>query len=582
VLSSFTKIQSSCDRSWAGERGGPAPSSLCSHRLSHSFYHYCFLPLSFSLSLIFSSTLPYLIFNSVSLSLSPSGFFRFAETVTVSSFSSSTQTKELRKRIDLLSKTKTSKSQPSQSSPLNPNSSSNSNQVSRDNSPSQPESKNSEYGISSLPTLPTSASSENNRSEFQKSYSSSSLNLHKKTHSLSGTSTPTFSTNPSRFKVVSSKLAKGKSGVLGLGVGGSRPGSRAGSRAGSRRGSLVGGAKILEGKAKRSVEEMPGNEKSIPVVGIKGASKPTKADMSSSSNEKGRSKSKEGFGRIIDAIAIDEREKEGQQKMKSKKSKRERLNSKGIQDTEMKGPEEVDAYADMLASYLKLSDLPPPTDLHSRNHSQIQVDSSDEGSSDENSDSEYVYDIYYRDFGGGIASHMPSRAAPSGTGSSEIGLKPSSIVGGDFLPAETSPGFSYDEIGISNQEKSGAGLITGTYGHLTSFDSEDEDEEDETEGLDFSNPNSKSKNGNGKVGVNPEDGDSWDEGEDEDSNDEDFYRNDYPEQEVDDDDEFEDGDDGDSDVDEDGYRRRRDQEDTIGGDNYDLTENDYGAEDYSN
>lgn len=565
------------------------------------------------LALTDSSLLPYpfllLICNSYL-----SGFFRFAETVSLSSFSSESETKELQKRISLLTKSN-SKNSPSQSSPLNPNSTSNSRQASPSitdhiNSNPDPSSnqREKEWGTSSVPTLKSqqnlsnpSPSSSSHLSSHQKSRSSSSLNLQSSSSKFrrnlssnssslngSGSSTPTFSTNPSRFKVVSSKSGKGRLGALG-----SNPGSRPGSRRGSV--SLTNKSKEqIQKERLAQIDYMPGNSKKIPFVRTKGqATQPSKHQNQMQDVKKSLSNvSNSPFGRIIDAVAIDEREREKKRKtnssLKSKSQSRSSATNQS-QDVKMKDSEEVNAYADLLANYLKLSDLPPPSDLHEGNHTSIPNDSksSSEGESEEeeDSDDDYVYDVYYRDFGGGVASHMPSRAAPSGLGNSEIGLRPSSIIGGDSLPAEISPSFSYSNVGELNQSNAPSPSFTGTYGHLTSYDS-DEDEDDETDALDFSSSKRNPAGGlNGK--INPEDGDSWDEGEDEDSNDEDFYRNDYPEQEIEDDDEleFDDDDDDDDNEEEDededgggGFRMRK--RETTGGDNYDLddsmAEPDYG------
>lgn len=161
-------------------------------------------------------------------------------------------------------------------------------------------------------------------------------------------------------------------------------------------------------------------------------------------------------------------------------------------------------FADLLGSYLKENDLEPPKDLY---ESSVVTDARKEAeSSGEESEEDYVYDIYFREketmWGSGPA------------GASEAGLRPAKVAGHEaLLPAFEVP--------------AEAQYTVEPMATLVGFS----DEDDFIAGME----NASILMGQETTGVSD---DEFDEGEDEDSNDEGFYRNDYPEDEGFDDDEM--------------------------------------------
>ncbi|PWN52690.1 hypothetical protein IE53DRAFT_409221 [Violaceomyces palustris] len=258
------------------------------------------------------------------------------------------------------------------------------------------------------------------------------------------------------------------------------------------------------------------------------------------------------FGKIIDAVAeSSDRRKIDPSKVLSRRRKRGADQTSDVRKgTEADG---VDArFAEMLGEYLKLSNLPPPSDLDDIVSGKKKMEkregmpaaatkepissSSSEGHSedDEDSEDEYVYDVYYRDM-------LPSRTGPAGVGASDSGLQPAAVAGhggkglsssmtlpqvqgGASVPAELPP---VDPYSLSTTLG-----IPGVVAQLSGL--QESDDEDALE-------------------ADDDGAESYDEGEDEDSNDEGFYRNDYPEQELpDDEDEIYNGFGGGNSSDEDG------------------------------
>jgi hypothetical protein len=154
-------------------------------------------------------------------------------------------------------------------------------------------------------------------------------------------------------------------------------------------------------------------------------------------------------------------------------------------------------FADLLGNYLKENDLEPPEDLYD---SSVVTDARREAeSSGEDSEGDYVYDIYFREketmWGSGPA------------GASDAGLRPAQVAGHEVLgPAFEVPA----EAQYTNEP-----MAT-----LVGFSDEDD--------LIAEMENASMLMGQENLGDSD---DEFDEGEDEDSNDEGFYRNDYPEDE---------------------------------------------------
>ncbi|KAN0063209.1 hypothetical protein ACQY0O_004373 [Thecaphora frezii] len=246
------------------------------------------------------------------------------------------------------------------------------------------------------------------------------------------------------------------------------------------------------------------------------------------------------FGRIIDAVS----QSNESRSRSGNKGKSKRKDAPQRADPEM---EALDSrFAEMLGNYLKTRNLEPPADLEEfstgrkRAHGPDSDSDPSEGDK-EDSDDDYVYDIYYRDM-------LPSRTGPAGA--AESGLEPAAVPGhertfatrssipesmamprvqgGAVVPPEVAPAAAhFPGLDIASAETAMA--------QLEGF----EDTDDELE-----------------AGDDGEGYESYDEGEDEDSNDEDFYRNDYPEEELPDDDDVDFGnynDDSEGDDDEDPY-----------------------------
>ena len=276
-----------------------------------------------------------------------------------------------------------------------------------------------------------------------------------------------------------------------------------------------------------------------------------------------------------------ERSKAKRQSSKASKGKARQMDQSATQHPSVDSLGDV--FRNMLVDHLKAKNADLPDDLVQGGQGSNSGSSSEEEKGQEDED-DYVYDIYYRE----IPQSMPSRAAANGA--AEIGYKPSQVAGGiaaaDNVIADDAAmeAEEHKHHQVAQQYKSNSGGsdgmssstmittdpanhfenflgITGvrsiaslnisnlnrsdwdhlmqvpTYdaaGNLTGFvgvDGNDSSDLDEEELVDDSTVGSK-------LQRNGDPYDSWDEGEDEDSNEEDFYRNDYPEQELSEDDEF--------------------------------------------
>lgn len=197
------------------------------------------------------------------------------------------------------------------------------------------------------------------------------------------------------------------------------------------------------------------------------------------------------------------------------------------------------------------NDLEPPRDLYDASaahpgNTQKEEDGSS-SSSEEDSDSEYVYDIYYRE-------REPPASWGSGgaAGASDVGLRPAQVQGHSTLDAASvGPRAPPEVVGSSDplsrstsaQWGPNHNLPMATLFGLTSADIRLLEEADQGNGEAGDDPAGLASilvpdAGDGSAVNKPGDSDDdFDEGEDEDSNDEGFYRNDYPDREVGDDEE---------------------------------------------
>lgn len=191
-------------------------------------------------------------------------------------------------------------------------------------------------------------------------------------------------------------------------------------------------------------------------------------------------------------------------------------NGKGVRKQQTQLDSEMDSldrrFAGLLGDYLKGQDLEPPKDiLDAATDAEFQQPKdSEEGSSDED---DYVYDIYYREKETPFTSNLAASAA-------HIGLQPSEVAGHERQS-------SYNNMSSSTASLSSqAGPVVApeamaTLVGLTERDFFGDEDEDTIE------------QGSRLISEELLDSDDpYEEGEDEDSNDEDFYRNDYPEQEA--------------------------------------------------
>ncbi|KDN39173.1 hypothetical protein K437DRAFT_14474 [Tilletiaria anomala UBC 951] len=290
-----------------------------------------------------------------------------------------------------------------------------------------------------------------------------------------------------------------------------------------------------------------------------------------------RAKSKRQQARIIDIVVQEEKaaqdaarqSKAAKSKRKEKKKQADPVDSLG------------DVFKNMLVDHLRAKNAEVPNDLRDDDLSS-EMPSEAESDDQEDDDDDYVYDIYYRE----IPAAMPSRA--SANGAAEVGLRPSHVAGSGYLqpneeevndqaaPAGSPAAVAAADAAASASSTAGpkgstvfptsrpplpllgiqgvqsiaalnvSSLSRADWEELMMLPStkldgvggvyadEDDEDGDLEELVDEEMVGSKLG-----LGAKPGDGfDSWDEGEDEDSNDEDFYRNDYPEQEISDDDEF--------------------------------------------
>lgn len=170
-------------------------------------------------------------------------------------------------------------------------------------------------------------------------------------------------------------------------------------------------------------------------------------------------------------------------------------------------------FAGLLGDYLKRQDLEPPKDiLDAAANAQIQQpkDGTEESSSDED---DYVYDIYYREKAPSFTSNLAASAA-------QIGMQPSEVAGHERQS-------SYNNLSsstLSLNAQTGAIVAPEVMATLVGLSERDYfgDEDEDT-----------IEEGSRLISEELLDSDDpYEEGEDEDSNDEDFYRNDYPEQEA--------------------------------------------------
>lgn len=192
------------------------------------------------------------------------------------------------------------------------------------------------------------------------------------------------------------------------------------------------------------------------------------------------------------------------------------INGKGPRKQQTQLDSEMDSldrrFAGLLGDYLKGQDLEPPKDIidAAADAEFQQPKDSEEDSSDED---DYVYDIYYREKEPSFTSNLAASAA-------HIGMQPSEVAGHERQS-------SYNNMSSSTASLSAqtgpvvAPEAMATLVGLTEHDFFGNEDEDTIE------------QGSRLISEELLDSDDpYEEGEDEDSNDEDFYRNDYPEQEA--------------------------------------------------
>ena len=157
-------------------------------------------------------------------------------------------------------------------------------------------------------------------------------------------------------------------------------------------------------------------------------------------------------------------------------------------------------FADLLGNYLKENDMEAPKDLYEATAAKDVED--DKSLSSQDSDDEYVYDIYFRE--------KEAMWGSGPTGASDAGLRPAEVAGreGDSLSVAGQP------VAAETQ------MIVEPMATLVGFTDEDD--------LIAEMENASRLMAQEVPGDSD---DEFDEGEDEDSNDEGFYRNDYPEDE---------------------------------------------------
>jgi hypothetical protein len=170
-------------------------------------------------------------------------------------------------------------------------------------------------------------------------------------------------------------------------------------------------------------------------------------------------------------------------------------------------------FANLLGSYLEENDLQPPSDLYESSTTKEEAVSLQSDSED--SEDEYVYDIYFRE--------KETMWGFGPTGASDVGLKPAEVAGREEEAMTSSSAL----LRAGEDKTAEAQYVMEPMATLIGFGDED----------DMINEMENASKLMSQEVPNDSD-DEFDEGEDEDSNDEGFYRNDYPEDEGEEDDEY--------------------------------------------
>jgi len=203
-------------------------------------------------------------------------------------------------------------------------------------------------------------------------------------------------------------------------------------------------------------------------------------------------------------------------------------------------------FADLLGNYLEENNMQPPADLYKSTAKKDQYESPDCESED--SEDEYVYDIYFRE--------KESMWGSGPAGPSDAGLRPAEVAGHEIISTLSGP--EAGKAVAAEQQYPVEPMAT-----LVGFSDEDDlinEMENASRLMAQEVPNDSS--------------DEFDEGEDEDSNDEGFYRNDYPEDEGEEEEEFNQAGWGWSGPRRRGQRASSDDEDEEDGDNDDNDSDD--------